>query len=55
VNDGTVLYGHDHLKRIVLTGQAENLKFVQRPPTGTRCVAAVGGVMIFLPRQPAAV
>jgi hypothetical protein len=54
VNDGTVLYGHDHLKRVVLTGQAANLQLVERLPEGTRCVATVGGVMIYLPRQLAA-
>lgn len=47
---GAVLYGHDHLQRAVLTGQAAHLQLIENLPVATRCVATVGGVMIYLPR-----
>jgi len=53
VREGGILYGHDHLNRIVLTGQAEDLQLARNLPAGTRCVPTVGGVMIYLPGQTA--
>lgn len=53
MSDGTVLYGHDHLKRVIQTGQAADLQVVHDLPSGTHCVPTVGGVMIYLPRQAA--
>ncbi|MEV2259180.1 hypothetical protein AB0J13_11030 [Streptomyces anulatus] len=47
---GTVLYGRDHLQRISVAGQAENLALVQLP-ADTWCVPIVGGVMVYLPGQ----
>ncbi len=48
---GTILYGEDHIQRVLLTGQAENLKAVEHLPQGTRCVPTVGGVLIHLPAK----
>ncbi|WP_228984232.1 hypothetical protein [Streptomyces sp. DH12] len=53
VHDGEVLYGRDHLARIASTGRSAYLQLVSELPVGTRCVATVGGVMIYLPRKPA--
>ncbi|MFD8469072.1 hypothetical protein ACFV10_28690 [Streptomyces cyaneofuscatus] len=50
---GAVLYGRDHLQRISTAGKAENLALVQLP-ADTRCEPIVGGVMVYLPGQPAA-
>ncbi|MFJ2568995.1 hypothetical protein ACIOYT_01050 [Streptomyces halstedii] len=47
---GTVLYGHNHLQRIRVAGQGENLGVVQLP-ADTRCVPIVGGVVVYLPSQ----
>lgn len=46
---GTVLYGRDHLQRIVLDGPVDGLAVVEELPVGTRCVPTVGGVMIYPP------
>ncbi|WP_438297195.1 hypothetical protein [Streptomyces sp. HUAS TT7] len=50
---GTVLYGRDHIQRIVLTGQAVGLTLIENLSADTRCVSMAGGVMIYLPRQRA--
>ncbi|MFI6530679.1 hypothetical protein [Streptomyces uncialis] len=42
----TILYGDDHLRRVLRTGQAENLGAIEGLPQGTRCVPTVGGVLI---------
>lgn len=47
---GTILYGRDHLQRISVAGQAENLALV-RLPADTRCEPIVGGVMVYMPDQ----
>ncbi|WP_124270847.1 hypothetical protein [Streptomyces sp. ADI96-02] len=47
---GSILYGRDHLQRISVAGEAENLGVVQLPPD-TRCVPITGGVMVYLPGQ----
>ncbi|MGW0121710.1 hypothetical protein [Streptomyces sp. NPDC003327] len=54
VMDGVILYGHDHLNRIAATGQDLTVQLVSSLPPGTRCVATVGGVMIYPPREMAA-
>ncbi|MFC3237811.1 hypothetical protein [Streptomyces nitrosporeus] len=46
---GTVLYGDDHLRRVLRTGQAENLWAIEGLPPGTRCAPTVGGVLIHPP------
>ncbi|MFE4539670.1 hypothetical protein ACFRKB_32170 [Streptomyces scopuliridis] len=51
VSEGDILYGHDHLSRIVLTGRDASIQLARNLPDGTRCVATVGGVMIYLPSQ----
>jgi hypothetical protein len=48
---GVILYGEDHLRRVLRTGQAENLGAIEQLPPGTRCVPTVGGVMIHPPRS----
>ncbi|MDH6221791.1 hypothetical protein [Streptomyces pseudovenezuelae] len=53
VNEGCILYGRDHLNRIVLTGRAASLQLVRNLPVETQCVPAVGGGMIYLPSQTA--
>ncbi|WP_159012143.1 hypothetical protein [Streptomyces sp. NRRL F-5123] len=50
---GAVLYGEDHLRRVLTTGQAEELGLIEHLPPGTRCTPAVGGVLIH-PPQPTA-
>ncbi|EFL19914.1 hypothetical protein [Streptomyces sp. C] len=44
---GQVLYGRDHLQRIMATGTINGLGVVERLPVGTRCVATAGGVLIY--------
>ncbi|SCD44224.1 hypothetical protein GA0115253_1004730 [Streptomyces sp. Termitarium-T10T-6] len=48
---GTILYGRDHLQRIRVEGQAENLRLVAQLPADTRCEPITGGVMIYIPGQ----
>ncbi|MFJ3877178.1 hypothetical protein ACIPW5_06945 [Streptomyces sp. NPDC090077] len=47
---GTVLYGRNHLSRIMLYGPDDGLGVVEHFLVGTRCVPTVGGVMIYLPQ-----
>ncbi|MFF8506405.1 hypothetical protein ACF07L_38075 [Streptomyces anulatus] len=46
---GAILYGHDHLRRVLRTGQVESLGAIEGLPPGTRCVPTVGGVLIHPP------
>ncbi|MEV7856809.1 hypothetical protein [Streptomyces sp. NPDC088183] len=46
---GTILYGDDHLCRVLRTGQTENLGAIEGLPPGTRCVPTAGGVLIHPP------
>ncbi|MQS17648.1 hypothetical protein F7Q99_37035 [Streptomyces kaniharaensis] len=47
---GEILYGGTHLRQALLTGQSQQLWVVEGLPLGTRCVASVGGVMVYRPR-----
>ncbi|MFE1554274.1 hypothetical protein ACFW6V_04690 [Streptomyces sp. NPDC058734] len=46
---GSVLYGRDHLQRIVLDGPVDGLDVIEDLPPETRCVPTAGGVMIYPP------
>jgi hypothetical protein len=48
---GAILYGDDHLRRVLRTGRDEEIRVIQRLPEGTRCVAVVGGVVIHPARN----
>ncbi|MCX4752882.1 hypothetical protein [Kitasatospora purpeofusca] len=42
-----ILYGMDHLERILRTGQAEGIGVIDRLPEDTRCEPTAGGVLIY--------
>jgi hypothetical protein len=46
---GTILYGEDHIHRVLRSGRTESLGAIEQLPRGTRCVPTVGGVLIHLP------
>lgn len=46
---GQILYGHDHLRRVLVSGKSEAISALEDLPADTRCVPTVGGVMVHLP------